>query len=343
MKNSAFPPIRAIRIIQLRWFLRFAGLAALACLVAGAPLARAQSAYPSKPIRIISPYSPGGAADTVARTLAPKLSEALGQPVIVENRVGASGIIGADHVAKAAPDGYTLLVNLGPSHHTIQFFSKNVPYDPVKDFTPITIVGTAPQAIVVPSAMPVKTVGELLEFARRNPGKVSYGTSGVGTSQHLGGLLLGIAGKAELTHIAYKGGAAALNDVLGGQIQVAILVLSNVLPHVRAGRLRALGVLEAKRARGAPTIPTTAESGVPGYALPDTWVGILGPAGMPPAIVARLDAEITKAMADVRLRTRLEAAGFEVSGSTPEAFSELLTNSVQVYQKIVTQAHIQSE
>jgi tripartite-type tricarboxylate transporter receptor subunit TctC len=279
----------------------------------------------------------------VARTIGQKLSQSFGQQFIVENRVGASGAIGVDHVAKSAPDGYTILVNFGPSHHTIQLFTKSVPYNPVKDFTPISIVGTAPQVVVVPTTLPVNTVGELLEYARKNVGKVAYGTSGVGSSQHIGGLMLSVVGNVELTHVAYKGGAAALNDVLGNQIPAAILVLSNVQPHINSGKLRALGVLEAHRARGAPGIQTVAESGVPGFAVPETWAGFLGPAGMQPATVRRLHAEIMNAIENPDVRTRLEAAGFEVGGRSPEAFGELLSTSVEIFRKMITQAGVQPE
>ena len=324
-------------------FLRFAAGAVLAYALAGATLVAAQTPYPSKPVRLIAPYVAGGGVDTVARMIGQKLADYLGQPVLVENRAGASGRIGVDYVAKAAPDGYTLLVNFGPSHHTIQLFTKNVPYDPVKDFTPIAIVGTAPQVVVVPASLPVNTAGEFLDHARKNPGRVAYGTSGVGSSQHIGGIMLGMAGNVELTHVAYKGGAAALNDVLGAQTPAAILVLSNVLPHIRSGKLRALGVLESRRARGAPDIPTVAENGVPGYAVPETWAGILGPAGLPAPIVKRLYTEIMKCIENPDVQKRLEVAGFEVGGRTPEAFATLLTTSVALYQDIVKKAGIQPE
>ena len=315
----------------------------LATLLMALPLAAAAQDYPSKPIRMIVPYTAGGAADTVARSVGQKLGELLGQPIVIENRTGAGGIIGTDFVAKSAPDGYTLVSTLGPSHHTIQFFSKNVPYDPVKDFTAVMLVGTAPQTLVVPASLPVNSMTELVEYAKRNAGKVSFGTSGVGTSQHLGGLLLNNAAGIDMVHVPYKGGAAALNDVLGAQVQVGLLVLSNVLPHIRAGKLRALGVLEAKRAKGAPTIPTVAEAGIAGYAIPDTWAGILGPAGIPAPVLSRLSAELTKAVNSPDVLSRLEGAGFEVVGSSPKEFGDLLAGSVDTYRRIVTRAGIKPE
>jgi tripartite-type tricarboxylate transporter receptor subunit TctC len=291
---------------------------------------------------MIVPYTAGGAADTVARAVGHKLGDLLGQPIVIENRTGAGGMIGTDFVAKSAPDGYTLLSTLGPSHHTIQFFSKNVPYDPVKDFTAVMIVGTAPQTMVVPASLPVTTPAELVAYAKKNPGKVSFGTSGMGTSQHLGGLLLNLAAGIDMVHVPYKGGAAALNDVLGGQVQVGLLVLSNVFPHIKAGKLRALGVLEGKRAKAAPSIPTVGES-IPGYAIPDTWAGILGPAGIPAPVLAKLSAEMTKAVNSPEVRSRLEGAGFEFVGSSPKEFADLLSGSVDSYRKIVTQAGIKPE
>lgn len=305
--------------------------------------AGAQTPYPSRPVRLIAPYAAGGAVDTVARTVGQQLSQRMGQPFVVENRVGASGAIGVDHVAKSAPDGYTILLNFGPSHHTIQLFTKSVPYNPVKDFTPISIVGTAPQVVVVHPSLAVKTVGELLEFARKNPGKVAYGTSGVGSSQHIGGVMLSVAGNAELTHVAYKGGAAALNDVLGNQIPMGILVLSNVQPHINSGKLRALGVLESHRARAAPGMPTVAESGVPGFSVPETWAGFLGPAGMQQATVKRLHGEIMSAIEIPEVRARLEAAGFEVAGRSPEAFGEELNTSVEIFRTMLTKAGVKPE
>lgn len=316
----------------------------IAVALLAAPLAAWAQAFPSKTIRIIAPYAAGGGADTIARALAPKLSEALGQPVIVENRTGANGTIGSDFVAKSAPDGHTLVSTIGPSHHTIQFFQKNVPYDPVKDFTAISIAGTVPQTLVVgPGLSQVNTLRDLINHARRNPGKLSFGSSGAGTSQHLGGILLNSAAGIDMLHVPYKGGAAALIDVLGGQIPVAILVLSNVNQHIKAGKLRALGVLEAKRSRAAPDIPTIAEAGVPGYALPDTWAGVLGPKDIAPPVVARLNAEIVRALQAPEVRSRLEGLGFDVTGSSAQEFAQLLATSVDTYRQIVTRAGITPE
>ncbi|MBI2319776.1 MAG: tripartite tricarboxylate transporter substrate binding protein, partial [Betaproteobacteria bacterium] len=221
-----------------------------------APLLAFAQAYPTKPIRMVVPYAAGGAADTVGRAVSQHLSEILGQPVVIDNRGGAGGRLGTDVVAKAAPDGYTLLLTVGPPHGVYPLFMKPVPFDTIRDFTPIIIIGTAPQSLVVNASLPVRSLKELSEYARKNPGKLSFATSGVGSSQHIGGVMLNRAAGIDLVHVAYKGGAPALNDVLGGQVGVGIVILSNVLPHVRSGRLRLLGVLEAQRPKASPETPT---------------------------------------------------------------------------------------
>lgn len=308
-----------------------------------APLLALAQAYPSKPVRMVVPYSAGGATDTVARALGNRLSEALGQPVVIENRGGASGIIGSEIVTRAVPDGYTLLLTLGPPHPLYAFFIKNVPFDTLKDFTPIVMLGTAPQVIVVHPSLPVASVKELIEYSRKNPGKLSYAHPGVSSPGHLGGLLLNQATGIDLVHVAYKGGAPALNDVLGGQVLVGFMILSTALPHVRAGKLRLLAVLEAERAKGAPNTPTVAEAGVPGYPLPVTWGGLLGPAGLPAVIVNQINAAAVKALGFPDVQSRFDAGGFEVRGSTPKEFGDVIMDSYTTYQKIVIKAGIKPE
>ena len=298
--------------------------------------------YPTKPVKLVVPYAAGGGVDTVARALAQELSGGLGQPVVVENRPGANSLIGTDYVAKQAADGYTLLITVG-SHYALPFLARNVPYDTVKDFTPITIVAKAPQALVVNATVPVKTAKELVEYVRANKGKISYGTSGAGTSQHLGGESLNAMAGLDMVHVPYKGGAPALNDVVGGQIPVAILILSNVLPHVKSGKLRAIGVIEASRAKAAPEVPTVAEGGVPGGSVPATWIGIIGPAGLPPAVVERINAELQKAANNAAVRTRLDAAGFEVNLVAPDEFARQAPRTVESYRKIISAAGIKPE
>lgn len=319
---------------------------ASAVLLAGflfAPAHALAQSWPSKSVRLVAPFAAGGAADTVARVLAGKLQESTGQTFVVENRAGASGAIGAAFVASQPADGYTLLVTLGPPHQTVQFFAKNVGYDPVKDFTPIMIVGTAPQALIVPAGSSIASVKDLVEAARKSPKGLSFATSGVGTSQHLAGLLLGSITGTSLQHVAYKGGSQAMNDVLGGQIDAGILVLSNALPHVKSGKVRVIGVVEASRAKSAPDIPTVAEGGIAGYAVPATWVGVLGPRDTPEPLVARIHAELAKAIADPDIRKRLEGAGYEVTGGSSAEFARQLAESVELYRSITTKAGIQPE
>ena len=290
--------------------------------------------YPVKPIRFVVAYAPGGATDAFARPVAHRLSQLLGQPVIVENRAGGNSIIGTDHVAKAAPDGYTLLVNPA-SHLLIPFYNKNVPYDALKDFTPIIAAAVNRRSIIVHPSLPVHSVLELVAYAKKNPGKISYAVAAAGSVQELAGDLLRVTTGIDIVPVAYKGGGPALNDLLGGQVQMAILVLADTLPHIKSGRLRALGIVESARAKVAPDIPTVAESGVPGYAIPDQWIGVLGPAGMPSAIVARLNAELNKALHSLETRTALENIGYEVTAGSAQNFAALMASDQQVYRKFV--------
>ena len=304
--------------------------------------AQTSTAYPTKPIRMIVPFATGGASDTVARHLAARLQADLGQSVIVDNRGGAGGSIGASAAAKATPDGYTLLLTFGPPHETTQFFLKNAGYDPIKDFTPISVVATASQAFVVRTDSPVKTLADLLKAGKEAKG-FTYGTSGIGTAQHLAGLLFKLQAKVNSTHIAYRGGGPALNDLLGGQVDSGILTLSNLLPHVQTGKLRIIGVAEAQRAQQAPDIPTIAEAGLPGFAVPPTWVGVMAPKGMAPEMVAFLEKALEKAVKDPDTRSKLEAAGYEISYLNANAFGKLLTDNSELYRKIVTESGIEAE
>ncbi len=289
-------------------------LATFAALANGAALAQG---YPAKPITLIVPYAPGGGVDTVARALAQELGAALGTSVIVENKPGASSIIGSDYVSKQPADGYTLLANVG-THFAMPYLAKNVPYDPVKDFTPVTIMGRAPQVLIVHPSVPAKTVNEFVAYVKANPGKVSFATAGKGTSQHLGGEMLNSMAKLDMVHIPYKGGGPALNDVLGGQVPVAISIMSNVLPHAKAGKVNMIGTIETKRSRAAPEVPTVGES-LAGFAVPDTWIGVLGPKNLPPDVVAKLNARggrgagggVREARAAVLRRVSQDHAGRE--------------------------------
>jgi tripartite-type tricarboxylate transporter receptor subunit TctC len=303
----------------------------------------AEPSYPSKPVHLVVPFAPAGGVDTAARMIGQRLSELWSQSVLIDNRAGANSVIGTDFVAKSTPDGHTLLVVFGPPFNTVQLFSKNVPYQVLTDFTPVSIVATVPMVVVVPPNIGVNTASDLIEFAKQRSGQVSFGTSGAGSSQQLGGILLGIAGGVELTHIPYKGGSAALNDVLGGHIPVGILALSNVIPYVKTGKLKAIGVIESHRSTAEPLIPTIAEAGVPGFAVPDTWVGFLAPAGLPKSILDKLSLDIAKAVESAEVRQKLEGAGFEVGVKGPEIFKDLLGKSIALYKKTTTDAGIKPE
>ena len=301
------------------------------------------TSWPNRPIRVVIPFAAGGATDSVARALSPKLSEILGQTLVLDNRVGAGGAIATEITAKAAPDGYTLMFTSGPPHNTFPFFFKNLSFDVLKDFTPIMVVGTAPQGIAVSASLPVNSLQELIEYGRKNPGKLAYGTAGNGSVQHLAGVMLNRAAKIDMVHVPYKGGSPALNDLLGGQIPVGIFILSTVMPHAKSGKVKLLAVLDSQRARTAPDTPTVVESGLSNFFVPETWIGLVGPANLPQSIVNQLQAALTKAIAVPEVRARLESAGFEVKTGTPEEFSELMNKSVEVYRRITTEAGIKPE
>ena len=319
-----------------------ASVASLQLAALSSGVAHAQT-WPAKPLRVVVPYAAGGATDTVARAMGQRLSDQIGQPVVVDNRGGGGAVIGTEVVAKSAPDGYTVLLAVGPPHNTFPLFARAMPFDSVRDFTPVAILATLPQVLAVNASIPVKSLRELIEYGRSHPVKLSYGTTGVGSSQHLGGEMLNAKAGIDMVHVAYKGGAPLLTDLLGGQIPVGVLVLSNVLPHVKTGKLQALAVIEAHRADASPETPTVAEAGLPGFAVPSTWIGVLGPAGLPAAIVSRLQSELAAATVAPEVRSKLEAAGFQVKVSSSREFAEQLSASVEVYRGIVGAARITLE
>lgn len=314
---------------------------AMAAIVS-APLAALAQSYPSKPIRMVVPYAPGGATDVLARPVAQKLSEQVGQPVIVENRPGANATIGADNVARSAADGYAIVLG-SIVHYMVPLFSKSVPYDPIKDFTPITTVSLVPNVLAVHPALPVHSVQELIDYGKKNPGKLYYGTTGIGSTHHLGGILLAQMAGIPLEHVPYKGGNPTIQDVLAGQIPVAILTATTIMPQVKNGKLRALGLIENRRFAGVPGVPTIGET-VPGYAVPDTWFGFLGPAGMPRPIVERLNTELRKAVTNAEVRQRIEGLGMEVTGDlNADQMLAKVNSEAEMIRKIVTAAGIKPE
>ena len=320
-------------------FERLLALAAL-CFVAAWPAA-AQQAYPSKPIRIVVPYPPGGFNDTLGRTLAEKFQKAWGQTVLVENKPGANTVIGTDAVAKAAPDGYTLLVVAFPFAVTPSLI-RNLPYDTLRDFAPVALCAQSPNILVVNPELPVKSVAELVALARSKPDGLSYASTGNGSSNHISMELFKTLAGVRLVHVPYKGSAPAVVDLLGGQIQVMFDNAPNVMPQVRAGRLRALAQSGAKRSTVAPDLPTVAEAGVPGYEV-TVWFGLVAPAGTPREIVDKVNAEVLKILALPDVRERFLALGVEPLGSTPEEFGTHIRAQMDKWAKVVKDAGVKAE
>jgi tripartite-type tricarboxylate transporter receptor subunit TctC len=268
-------------------------------------------AYPSKPIRLVNPFSAGGGLDQLARNLAQKMSESMGQPVVVENRTGASGNIGAELVAREKGDGYTLLMGSSATHGiSPALHGSKLPFDPVKDFTAISVSVVQKNVLVINANTPAKDVAELIAYAKANPGKISYGSPGAGTSQHLSGALFGNMAKIDMTHVPYKGSAAAMTDLLGDRITMMFTDIPTAIPHIKAGRLRALGVTSAQASPALPDIKPLADQGLAGFDL-KAWYGVMGPANMPPAVAERLNAEINKALKSPDLHDKLMAMGQE--------------------------------
>ncbi|MGZ5064822.1 MAG: tripartite tricarboxylate transporter substrate binding protein [Usitatibacter sp.] len=297
--------------------------------------------YPSKPIKIVVPYPPGGFNDTLGRTLAAKFTEDWGQPAIVENKPGANTLIGSDFVAKSAPDGYTLLVVAFPFAVTPSLI-KAMPYDTVKDFAPVALAAQSPNLLVVNPSLPVKTVAELVAMAKTKPDSLSYASTGNGSSNHISMELFKSLAGVKIVHIPYKGSAPAVTDLLGGQVHVMFDNAPNVLPQVKAGRLRALAQTGASRSAVAPDIPTVAEAGVPGYEL-TVWFGLVAPAGTPREVVGKLNAEVLKILAMPDVRERFLAQGVEPLGSTPEEFRDHIRAQMAKWGKVVRDAGVQAE
>jgi tripartite-type tricarboxylate transporter receptor subunit TctC len=304
-----------------------------ACLFACA--AHAQE-YPSRPVRVVVPFAPGGPNDLIVRLVAPKLTESLGQPFLVENRAGAGGNIGTDYVAKSAPDGYTLL-SVGPGSLIINPLMGKVPYDTGRDFTPITLMARAPNALVVHPSLPARTVAELIALARARPGEINYGSGGSGSTPHLAAALFAAMAGVTLTHVPYKGTAPATADLVGGQVQIAFLGIPAVLAHARSGKLRVLAVTGLQRSPELPDVPTVDESGVPGYEV-SPWYGLLAPAGTPYAVVARLSSETAKIVRDAEMRGKLAAQGAEAGGGTPEEYAAVIRADSATWSRVIAQA-----
>ena len=295
--------------------------------------------YPARPLRLIIPFSPGGATDVPGRILAQKLSEVFGQQVVVDNRPGAGGTIGTDIVAKAPADGYTLLFTATPFVIGAGLY-KNLPYDPVKDFAPVMQIGSAPNVLVTHPSLPAKSVGELVALAKAQPGKIDFASSGNGGAQHLFGVLFMSLAKINLTHIPYKGSAPATTDLISGQVSVGFPGIAIALPHSRAGRLRSLAVTSAQRSPQMPEVPSIAEAGVAGYAA-TLWLGLAAPQGTPKLIIGTLHTEITRVLQSADLKNGFQAVGTDVVASTPDAFGALVRSELAKWVKVVRESGAQ--
>jgi tripartite-type tricarboxylate transporter receptor subunit TctC len=302
-------------------------------LAAPAVAAQAQS-YPNKPIRLVCPFPPGGAVDIASRATAHTLSQVLGQPVTVDNRPGAGGNIGAEITAKSAPDGYTLLMTTSGIMGINPALYSKIPFDSVKDFAPVSMLVSLNNVLVVNPSLPYKSVQEVIAAAKAQPGKLTYASSGNGTSIHLSGELFKSMAGVDMLHIPYKGSAPAVTDLLAGQVNMMFDNIPSSLPHIKAGKLRALAVTGSKRSHLLPDLPTIAEAGVPGYDS-YVWFGIVAPAGTPPEIIARLNAALVKTAATAEFRDRLSSQGYDVLSSTPEQMAASIRGEIDKWGKIV--------
>jgi len=311
------------------------------CVLLAPGFAAAQD-YPAKPIRIVIPYPPGGASDVTARLLGQKMAEAWGQQVIPDNRPGANGIVALEHVAKSAPDGYTLLMaNLGPNAINPAVYSK-LPYDPVKDFSPITLTTLVPQVLVASPSLEAKNIAELIALARANPGKINYGTGGNGSANHLAVELMASIAGVKLTAVPYKGDAPAMADAISGQVSMTLPTVLAATPHIKSGKLRPLAVTTKTRVPALPDVPTMQEAGVPGYESV-SWGGLMAPAGTPPAVIAKLHAEFARILKLPDIQERMEALGSTIVGSGPAEFSAFLQAEIRKWDGVAKKAAIRIE
>ena len=315
--------------------------ALLTALVASlaAPLVAAQASYPDRPVRIIVPYPPGGATDILARQVGAKLSPLLGQSVIIENKSGASGVIGFDFVAKAPPDGYTLL--MGTANMTIVTAFGKAPFDPETDFAPVSTLVSSQNLLTIRPTLPVNSIKELVAYAKKNPGKLNYGSSGIGTPLMTMESLKAMA-NIEMVNVPYKGDAPAINDLLGGSIDMYASTVTGLIAHVKSGKLKALGVTGSKRASSLPDVPNIAEAGVPGYEL-TSWYGILAPGGTPAEIVGKLNKALVEIVAMPDIQRQMIEGGSDPSSSTPEEFKQIVSRDVAKYTKLVKEFSLKAD
>jgi tripartite-type tricarboxylate transporter receptor subunit TctC len=298
--------------------------------------------YPARPIRFVVPFPPGGGNDILGRAFAERLGGRMGQQWVVDNRGGASSIIGAEIVARAAADGYTLMLGTNSTLAVVPSVKKKIPFDPIKDYEPISLLSSSPYLLVVNPGFPAKTVKELIALAKTRPGELNYASPGHGTSNQLSFEMLKWMAGVDITHVPYKGTAAMITDLLGGRVSVMLVSTASVRPHVLSGRLRALGISTARRSPAMPEVAPIAESGVPGFNTA-SWVGLIGPRGLPPAIVKRLNAEIRALIDGGDLRERLASQGFVPEASTPREFAVHIRDELARFRKLVKDAGIERE
>ena len=314
---------------------RRAAMGAIALAAATLSLGAAAQAYPTKPITIVVPFAAGGTTDILARLVGQHLSTELGQPVVVENKAGAGGNIGAAFAAKAAADGHTLFMGTVGTHAINAALYKKLPYDPIKDFAPLTRVAMVPNLLVAHPSQPFKTVQEMIAYAKANPGKINFGSPGNGASPHLSGELFKSMAKVELTHIPYKGSAPAVSDLLGNQIAIMFDNMPSVIPHVRSGKLRAIAISTAKRSPELPDVPTIAEAGVPGYEAV-SWFGLFAPAATPKPVLDKLSTALSKVLANPEVQKKISAQGGETVNETPAQFAAFIRSETTKWGKVLT-------
>ena len=312
-----------------------------AVLLMAAALTHAQS-FPVKPVRVITPFTAGSAIDTLARVVGQKLGDTWGQQVVIDNRIGANGIIGTEAAAKAPPDGYTVyLGNISTLAVNPHLYLK-LPYDALRDIAPVTLAATIPVVLVVHPSLPVKSVRELIALAKAHPGQLNYASGGTGSAQHLPMEMLRVETGINIVHVPYKGLGPAFSDVLGGQVPMMFTGVSNVVPYMKTGRLRVLAIGSPKRSATLPDVPTVAEAGVPGFDF-DSWTGYLVPVGTPRELIVKLHADITRTLAAPEVRDKLVTLGFDLVGGTPEAFATLIRNDIARFGKLIKAAGIKAE
>ena len=309
-------------------------LIAVACLSLLSAAPSLAQVYPAKSVKMVVPFPPGGSLDFAGRLIAQKLTEMWGQSVVVENKPGAGGNIGADFVAKSAPDGYTILLGALSTHAVNPSLYKSMPYDAAKDFAPITLIAVTPNVLVVNAQSPVNNVAEFIAYAKANPGKLAFGSGSNGSAGHLAGELFKAETGTDAVHIPYKGGAPATQALLAGDTQFMFDNLANAMAQVKAGKLKALAVTTAERSKLAPDLPTMAEAGLPGFDI-STWYGFFAPAGTPPAIIAKWNADVTRILTSPDVRAKLMADGAEPAPNTPEQFSQMIARELAKYARIV--------